>query len=153
MADYSGYSDPWSTSFDPNTGPTYWWSSKAYSRLETRVPKDYLGLLIDVFTDASKKWLKKYPESAQRAKITFDPKKQEWVLHGHSLSWDNRKTERYFGWDNPCTHEDKRWNDAKKYYFCMKCSTIICKHEDEKLTKNKGDVDWWCSACGAIVPD
>src|SRR5688572_13793865 len=124
MADYSGHYDPCSTSFDPKTGPNYWWSHKDFSgTVKTTVPEDYLGFLQDVWRE----YCRRNNLTVSKPRIVFDAKRRNWVLEGYALSWGNRQTERYFGWENPCPHDNKHMT-PRGYEWCHRCDTIFCEH-------------------------
>lgn len=99
MADYSGDRDQCTVYFRPDGNPFYWGSVKNF-KSATRVPKEYLGLLQDLFRDFVnrnkdyywKEWSKTgYPT----AHIRFDGKTEEWVLDGYELFWCDDETKEY----------------------------------------------------------
>lgn len=146
MADYSGHSDPYSTTFIPDQSRTwYWGSSKSFSGPETRVPKEYLGYLLDLLAAYQRRVGK-----AERLSIVLD--RGSYVLKGVSLSEDSKKVRERFGWPNPCKHKNKR-SRTEGYEVCLDCWEVFCDHPEQSLLRRDGRVvgGWTCDGCGVEV--
>lgn len=146
MADYSGHSDPYSTSFIPDKSRTwYWGSSKSFSGPETRVPREYLGYLLDLLADYQRR-----TGEAKHVSIKF--KSGQYILEGYSLSESSEKVRARFGWPNPCKHKHMR-RRKENYEVCLDCWEIFCDHPEQSLLRRDGKVigGWYCTGCGAEV--
>jgi len=151
MADYSGYvHSTHDMLFWPEKNPNFFWSGKVFTESCTRVPKEYLGFLLDMYADAVKRGTIVF-QSDQRPRITFENGK--WVLHGYALSWNKDKVLEYFGWDNACEHARRQKAGHRDYDVCLTCWEIFCEHKEQNLQKTNGVVDprWACNECGALI--
>lgn len=153
MADYGYVHNTYDMHFYPDRGPHYFYSSKSFDESTTSVPEQYLYFLYTLFADYVKRNYKG-ANTVPRAKITFDARNRTWVLHGYALSWNGRKVEEYFGWENSCEHNWRK-SPNNDYEYCQRCHEIKCEHNVQSQLKINGVVDarWVCEACGKIVLD
>ena len=87
MADYSGHSDPWTTSLTDvwlkRGDDNCWGAHKDFDGPFIEVPRDFLGLLIDGYLDGIKRnrqYLDR--ETFRRPVIKWNKDRQRWQMNG-----------------------------------------------------------------------